>query len=124
MPVQVVHVGDHVQAGDGRERVGVDAGAGDDDHAQLRDALLRVWEGGNDPPQEAAAYARPSDGDNAYTLVVPVAELGAQCGALAEIGRVEAGNVAGEVEVPLGPVANHRQLRSEPLWDDVVGVTH
>ena len=56
--------------------------------------------------------------------LVPVAELGAQLGALAEVGRVEAGHVAGEVEVAFGPVANHRQLRPEPLGDDVVGVAH
>ncbi len=42
--------------------------------------------------------------------------------ALAEVGGVEAGDVAGEVEVPLGPVADHRQLGAEALGDDVLGV--
>ena len=41
----------------GGQRLGVDAGAGDDDHAQLRDALLGLREGGDHPPQQVGADA-------------------------------------------------------------------
>ena len=44
---------------------------------------------------------------------VAVAELGAQRLAVGELGRVEPGDVAGEVEVLLGPVADRRQSRAE-----------
>ena len=72
--------------------------------------------------QQAGADAGAADGDDAHALVVAVAELGAQLGAIAEVGGVEAGDVAGEVEVAFGPVADHRQLRAEALGDDVIGV--
>ena len=106
----------------GGQRGGVDAGPGDDDHAQVRDPLLGSGEGGDHPPQQVGADARAADGDDADTLVVAVAELVAQPAAVAQLGRVEAGDVTGEVEVALGPVADHRQLRPEALVDDVVGI--
>ena len=46
-----------------------------------------------------AADAGAADGDDAHLLVRPVAELGAQRLAVGELGRVEPGDVAGEVEV-------------------------
>ena len=58
--VEVVHVGDHLQAVDQRpptQRIGVDAGAGDDDHAQLWDSLLCLWEGRDHPSQQIHANA-------------------------------------------------------------------
>ena len=39
-----------------------------------------------------------------------------------ELRRVEAGHVAGEVEVLLGPVADRRKVGAEALRNDVVGV--
>ena len=41
-------------------------------------------------PQQAGAHARAADGDDAHLLVVAVAQLGAQLGAIAEVGGVEA----------------------------------
>ncbi len=55
-------------------------------------------------------------------LARAVAELGAQPLAVGEVGWIEAGDVTGEVEVLLGPVANHRQVGPEAVGDDVVGV--
>ena len=72
--------------------------------------------------QQVRADARPADGDDAHALVIAVAELGAQPAALAEVGGIEAGDVAGEVEVAFGPIADHRQLRPEPLGHDVLRV--
>ena len=56
------------------------------------------------------ADARAADGHDAHLLVRPVAELGPQPLAVAELGRVEPGDVAGEVEVLAGPVADRRQV--------------
>ena len=46
----------------------------------------------------------------------------AECFAVGELARVEAGDVAGEVVVLLGPVADRRQAGAEGVGDDVVGV--
>ena len=46
----------------------------------------------------------------------------AERAAVAELARVEARDVAGEVVVLLGPVADQRQLGAERVRDDVVGV--
>src|SRR5438270_8362889 len=42
--------------------------------------------------------------DYADALAVPVTKVGAQSRALVEVGGVETGHVAGEVEVAFGPV--------------------
>ena len=51
-----------------------------------------------------------------------ISELGSQPLAVRELGRVEAGHVAGEVVVLLGPVADPRQPGAEEVRDDVVCV--
>ena len=63
---------------------------------------------------------RPADGHDADALVVAVAELTA----VAQVARVEAGHVAGEVVVLLGPVADLRQVGAERVRDHVVGIAH
>ena len=70
-------------------------------------------EGVDHPPQQVFADARAADGDDADLLVRAVAELGAQRLPVGERRRVEACHVAGEVEVLLGPVADHRKLGTE-----------
>ena len=67
--------------------------------------------------------ARAADGDDAHLLVGLVAELGAEGLAVAEGGRVEPGDVAGEVEVLGGPVADERQVGAEGVGHDVAGVS-
>ena len=62
------------------------------------------------PPQEVAADAGAADGDDADLLVLAVAELGSERGAVGELLGVEAGDVAGEGEVLLGPVADPGQV--------------
>ena len=47
-------------------------------------------------------------GDDADLLVGRVAELGAERVAIGDLGGIEAGDVAGELEVLLGPVADRR----------------
>ncbi len=71
---------------------------------------------------EVTADARPAHRDEAHTLVGVIAELGAQRLAVGELGGVEAGDVAGELEVRLGPLADGRQVRSERVGHDVVGI--
>ncbi len=51
-----------------------------------------------------------------------VAELVPQRLAVGEVGRVEAGHVAGEVVVLARPVADQRQVRAEAVGHDVVEV--
>ncbi len=51
-----------------------------------------------------------------------VAEFGAQRVAIDEVGRVEPGDVAGELEVGLGPVADPGKVFAERVGHDVVGV--
>ena len=60
--------------------------------------------------------------DDADLLVGAEAQLVAERVAIAELGRVEGGDVAGEVEARLRPVADRRQLGREALRDDVVGI--
>ena len=79
-------------------------------------------EAGDHASQQVVADARAADGDDAHPLVRAVAELGSQRAAVAELRRVEAGDVAGEAEVLLGPLADRRQPRPERVGDDVVGV--
>ena len=65
-----------------------------------------------------AADSRAAHRHDADALVGPVAEQFA----VAEPARVETGDVAGEVVVLLGPVADWRQPWAERVRDDVVGV--
>ena len=51
-----------------------------------------------------------------------VPEFGAQRFAVDEVGRVETRDVAGELEVGLGPVADPGKVFAERVGDDVVGV--
>ena len=74
-----------------------------------------------DPPQQVVPDARPADGDQADHLVGAVAEPVAQLVAARGV-RSLAHDVAGEVEVLLGPVARGRQARAERQVHDVVGV--
>src|SRR5439155_14742754 len=84
---------------------------------QLGDALARRRQRLERTLQERRADTGAADGDHAQRLV-SVPELRA----LAERARVESGDVAGEVEVPLGPLADRGQVRAEALVDDVLGV--
>ena len=118
--VEVVHVGADLEPGMRGQRRGVDARAGDDDHAQVRDLRAGGGEGVDHAAQQRGADAGAADGDDADPLAGPVAERRAQPFAVADRG--EAGDVAGEVEVLLGPVADRGQLGAEALVDDVVGV--
>ena len=74
--------------------------------------------------QQVGADAGAADGHDADLLLVCVAQLGAQLGAIAQVRGIKAGDVAGEVIVALGPVADHRQPGPEALGDDVIGVAH
>ena len=53
-----------------------------------------------------------------------IAELGPERLPVGERGGVEAGDVAGEVEVLLGPVPDRRQIGAEGVRHDVVGAAH
>jgi hypothetical protein len=84
MAVEVVDVGHQLQPRRGGQRPRVDARSADDDHPQVGHALPRLGEGCDHPPQQVAADARAADGDHADALVVAVAELGTQAGAVRE----------------------------------------
>ena len=81
--VQVVDVGPDFEALDLWQRLGIDTWPGDDDHAKVRHALLGAGEGSDHPPQQVASHARAPDSHDADLLVVPVAQLGTQRGAVA-----------------------------------------
>ena len=96
------------------QRPRVDARPGDDDEAQAVD----------EPPgrrrrrrrtrrSSAVADAGAADGDDAHPLVGPVAELGRAAPRGRRRRRVEARDVAGELEVLLGPLADRRQPGAE-----------
>ena len=116
VPVEVVDVGSNLEAVVLRQALGVDPRAGDDDHPQVGDALLRLGVRVDDAAQQVSSHARPADGHDADTLVIAVAELPA----VTELARIEAGDVAGEVVVLLRPVADQRQVGTEGIGDDVV----
>ena len=82
-------------------------GPGDRDHAQARDPAGGIGIARDDPPEQGLADAGAADRDDDHALVVVIAELPAErLAALDERRRVEAGHVAGEREVALGPVAD------------------
>ena len=66
--------------------------------------------------------ATTSDGHDADLLVRLVAEFVSQPLPIGELGRIKAGDVAGEVEVLLSPFTNHRQIRAEAFGHDVARV--
>ena len=91
----------------------------------MRRSGTRRFASGNDrhdAPQQVIAHARATDGDDADALVGPVAKLGADRLAVGEGGGIEAGDVAGEVVVALGPVADRRQIAAKRVGHDVVGI--
>ena len=101
----------------------VDPRAGDRDHPQAVDPPGGLRVARDHPPEQRLADARPADRDDHDPLVRPVAELAPQLlAALDERRRVEAGHVAAERVVALGPVADRRQPRAEVVGHDVVGV--
>ena len=61
--------------------------------------------------EQVAADARTADGDHADLFVVAIAELGAPLCDLIRSRRHESGDVAGEVEVRFGPLADARAGR-------------
>ena len=75
------------------------------------------------PPQQVVPDAGPADGDQADHLVGAVAEPVTQLVASSRVGSLTH-DVAGEVEVLLGPLPRGRQVRPERQVHDVVGVAH
>jgi hypothetical protein len=106
----------------GRQAGRVDAGAGDHDHPQLGHRSSGQREGVDDPAQERGADAGAAHGHHTDLLVGVVAQALAQLLAVAEGGRVEAGDVAGEVVVVPGPVPDGWEVGAEAVGDEVVGV--
>ena len=106
----------------GREHRRVDARPGHGDHPQRRELPFGDRVGGDHLVEEGPPDAAATDGDDAHQLVVVVAELVAPGRDLVRRRRCEPGDVAGEREVLLGPVADRGQLGAEAVGDDVVGV--
>ena len=111
--VQLVDVRADLEAVGLGERRRVDARPGDDDHAEARHALLGLGERRDHTAEQVDADARAAHRDDAHLLVGPVAELARRRCAVRELLRIEAGDVAGEVVVRLGPVADQRQVGAE-----------
>ena len=121
--IEVVDVADDLEALVARQRLGIDARAGDDDRPQPRNPRggerMRV----DHPAQQMPADAGPADADDAH----PLGRRGSRARRAAPRGRanarrIETGDVAGEVEVLLGPLADRGQLGPKPVGDDVVGI--
>ena len=108
-------------AGSG-QRGGIDAGTGHDGEPQVGHGSPHGGDGVEDAAQERLADPGSTDRDDAHPLVGPVAELGAEAVAVGVGGRVEPGDVAGEVELALGPVADGGQVGAEGVGHDVVRV--
>ncbi len=51
-----------------------------------------------------------------------IAELGTQSLAIRELRWIETGDVTGEVEVVLRPLADRREIGTERVGDDVFGI--
>ena len=69
---------------------------------------LREWKCLDDQAQQVRTDTTTADSHEAYLLVRLVAEFVSQPLPIGELGRVKAGDVAGEVKVLLGPFADHR----------------
>jgi hypothetical protein len=108
MAIQTMDVAVNLEAVALRKSGGIDARAGDDDHAQLGDASLRLREGGGGPLQEVRPDTGAAGRDDADLLVGPVAELGPERFAVSDLAGVPARHVAGELEVLLGPITDRR----------------
>ena len=121
--VEIVDVGADLESVDVicPKRSRVDPRSCDDDHPKLRDEPLGLWERRDHAAQQIRPDSRAADSHDAYALVGRVAKLRPQLAAVAERGGVKAGDVAGELEVRLGPVTDQRQAGAEPVGDDVVG---
>ena len=114
MPVEVGHVRPDLQpVATGRAAIaGVDPRAGDDDHPQAGHQLLGLRERRDHPPQQRRR--RPPEPP---TVTMQTRSSGAvaeppRSVAVGQLGRVEAGDVAGEVEVLLGPVPDRTAARA------------
>src|SRR5262245_29161871 len=68
------------------------------------------------------ADARTADSDDAHLLIGPVAQLSAERLAVGELARIEAGDVAAEVIMLLGPGADVGQILTKAFRHNVVGV--
>ena len=122
VPVEVGHEGPDLQPVVRGQRRRIDPRAGDDDHPQPGHVPPGLGEGGHDALEQRAADARSAHRHHAHLLGRRVAELRAQPLAVGELGRVEARDVAGEVEVLPGPVGDRRQVGPERVGDDVLQV--
>jgi hypothetical protein len=120
--IEVRHIGSDFDIGRWVETTGVDAWAGDDDHAETGNQVLDERLSRDDFLQERCTDAGAADGDDAHRLLRTVAQVESQLLALTLRGRLESGDVSGKVEVLLGPVPDRGQTRSEGCGDDVVGV--
>ena len=105
MTVEVVHVRADLEAFGARQASRIDARARDHHHAQRRQLLFGQRKCFDDPPQQVRPDACTADRDDANLLVRSVAEFVPQTLPIGELGRIEAGDVAGEVEVLLGPLS-------------------
>src|SRR5262249_46855781 len=122
VPVQVGQVLVYLDTRRCAQASGVDARAGDNDHAESGHEGEGVRVRGDGATEQMGADAGPADGDEADLLVVAVAERRAQFGPIRQLARVEPGHVAGEVEVLSGPFKNAGQGRAEGVRDDVLGI--
>ena len=123
MAVERGHERPHLDARRRRERLGIDPRTGDDDHPQAVHEAAGLRPGSDDAPEQRLADAGPTDGDDHHSLVLVEAELPAQLlAALDQRRGVEAGDVAAELVVALGPVADPGEVRPEVVRHDVVGV--
>src|SRR5215211_1441368 len=118
VPVQVGHVAAYLEPFVLRQRRRIDPGPGHDDHPKTRDALLRGRERLDDTLQKRGPHAGPADCGNADLFVLAVAKRLP----VAELPGIEAGDIAREVVVLLGPLADQRQVGPEPVGDDVLRV--
>ena len=101
VPVQLVHVLPNLDALGSRQGARVDPRPAHDDHAQRRDARLRLRVAGEHPPKQVDADAGAADGHDAHSLVLAVAELGAHRSTVEPLGRGR--HVAAELEVLARP---------------------
>ncbi len=116
--VELVDVGPDFQPVMGGQAPGIDPRPGHHDHPKIGHPVFGFGVGGDHAAQQVAADAGAADGHDAQAFVVAVAERLA----VGELAGVEAGDVAGEVVVLLGPVADQRQPGAEGVRDDVAGV--
>ena len=120
--VEVVNVADDLKPWLLRERVRIDPRACHDDRAQPGYLFGGQRVGIDHAAKQMLADARSPDADDAHPFVLAVAELGAQRLAVGNSGPSKPGDIPGEVEVLLGPLADQRHIGAEPVWDDVLAV--